>query len=385
MYESIKKNIIYDINLFYNSIIKFLIILAVIISVGYRLISSELIPFYIATVTIIIILLIKTIIDKNNSLNIKINLSTTSDSYQVIKIFNKKNIKHIFYDNSFNIFIYPIIYLLNLGQIKMYNIMKTFIRTISYNNNYSVIRYPNSFIVPDKCIVLLNHSWILNQDITNIYQSLLLFPEHRYIIITRNIYTNNRILQFIGNKIGNTLCQQYIITSDNKDTGIYRDIYEYVSNNKKVVVFIFPEGNVYRTTSIKNYDVNKENIDNFDIYDYKCFKYKKGAFIISLMLQIPIIHSIFYSPIPNYDYNYMNNIYKIKHINHLGIKFYNPEIVMNQDASFDEPCELSDVNIKKYIDINYNNIQQYMNKMEQKFYERYIETLLESHNFNIVS
>jgi len=207
------------------------------------------------------------------------------------------------------------------------------------------------------------------------FQTLLLFPDHRYIVITRNVYTNNKILQLIGNKIGNTIYQQYIITSENKDIGIYQDIYQYVSNNKKVVVFIFPEGDVYRTSAIKKYDINQENIDN-EIYDNRCFKYKKGAFIMSLMYQIPVIHTIFYSPISNINYNTI----KIKHINHIGTKFYHPYLypdIMSRNSSF----ESSD--IRTFIDINHDYIQLYMKQTEQKFYKRYIETLVESHKFNI--
>ena len=358
MYESIKNNIIYDIKLFNNSLIRFLIIILIV-----SIVIKSLVLFLVT-----ILLLIQTLGSKIPNIEL-----STYKKYKVIKISNRKNRIFHFYSNPFNILIYPIIYLLNLCQIKTFNITKSFIRTIAYNNSYSVIRYPTSFIIPDKCILLINHSWVLNQDIINMFQTLLLFPDHRYIVITRNVYTNIKILQLIGNKIGNTIYQQYTITPDNKDIDIYQDIYNFVSNNKKVVVFIFPEGNVYRTTSVKKYNVNKEYIDNFEIYDNRCFKYKKGAFIMSLMNQIPIIHSIFYSPVPNYDYNTI----KIKHINHIGTKFYHPYLypnVINQNSSFD---------IKNFIDINHDYIQLYMKQTEQKFYKRYIETLVESHKFNI--
>ncbi len=92
------------------------------------------------------------------------------------------------------------------------------------------------------------------------------------------------------------------------------------------------------------------------------------------MYQIPVIHSIFYSPVPNINYNTI----KIKHINHIGIKFYHPYLYhMSINSSF----ESSD--IRTFIDINHEYIQDYMKQTEQKFYKRYIETLVESHKFNI--
>jgi 1-acyl-sn-glycerol-3-phosphate acyltransferase len=145
----------------------------------------------------------------------------------------------------------------------------------------------------------------------------------------------------------------------NIDT-IYQDIKNIIDNNKKIIIIIYPEGNIKRTCNI-NYDINKPNIDNFEIIEEKCFNYKKGAFEMSMMNNVPILQTIFYSPMPNYKYNFFNKEYDIKHINHIGINVYNFQ------------------KFKKGI-----TVENYRKTMEKLFKKRYIETLIKAHRFNIV-
>jgi 1-acyl-sn-glycerol-3-phosphate acyltransferase len=159
-------------------------------------------------------------------------------------------------------------------------------------------------------------------------------------------------------------------------------MYNYIKNNDKIILIILPEGNSIKKNSHNN--LNQKNISNFNIsHNKNCFNYKKGAFIMSLMSNIPVLHGIFYSPLPDYKYtiNYNNQKleHNIKHINHSGIKIYKPEIY-SEKIPFTK--ELTDENILSYIDENNVHIEKYRSIMEQKYVNRYFETLEESHKYN---
>jgi hypothetical protein len=173
---------------------------------------------------------------------------------------------------------------------------------------------------------------------------------------------------------------QYIIYNVND---FYQDMNKYISSNEKIIIVIYPEGICERKFSVKNYDINQENINNFNIIENKCFNYKKGAFVLSLMNSIPVIQTISYSPMPNYNYNYFDKNYSIKHINHLGIKILKPyykHLPINElSNSMRQVASQSE----DYIQENSESIENYRQTMETKFRKRYIETLLSAHKFNI--
>jgi 1-acyl-sn-glycerol-3-phosphate acyltransferase len=226
-------------------------------------------------------------------------------------------------------------------------------RTLIYHKTNIVIKYPKNINIPNKFILLLNHTHINYDDYTHIFITLLLFPDHKYVIITNN--SCNKFLKKFGFLFG-----QYIIKDDKSI--LYEDMSNFIKNNEKIVIIIFPEGNIKRTCSFKNYNINQKNINDFSIIEGRCFNYKKGAFIISLMNKIPILPAIFYSPMPNNNYTYFNKIYKIKHINHIGINIFNNNI---------DPKG------------NINDVEEYRLKMEKIFKKRYINVLLNANKYNI--
>ena len=195
-------------------------------------------------------------------------------------------------------------------------------RTLGCKNSFSVLQYHKSFEnkLPNKCILLLNHTHIDNSDYIPIFLLLSLFPEYKYITITSDKYKKcNKKMQKYLYILGKELGGQYIIYDTND---FYRDMTKHISSHEKIIIIIYPEGMCKRTNSLKNYDINQENINNFNIIENNCFNYHKGAFVLALMNSIHVIQSISYSPMPNYNYNYFNKNYSINHINHLGVKIF---------------------------------------------------------------
>jgi hypothetical protein len=292
-----------------------------------------------------------------NDIKLNINKIEESTSY-IIQISNLKNINRIYVskNNFSSIFKYIKTCLLNL-HIKPINITDKFLRTLSYENTYSVIKFTKKIKnIPDKFIILLNHTHIKYDDYSHLALLLMLFPDHKYCIITNNNICNQyKILE----KFKNVFYYQYGIKNNNN---IYEDITKIINNDKKIIIIIYPEGYSFRNCNMNDYDINIPNIDNFQITEEKCFNYKKGAFIMSIMNNIPLLQTIFYSPMPDYDYNYFNKIYKIKHINHIGINIYNF------------------IKFKKGV-----NYERYRSKMEKLFHQRYINTLLLAYKYNPMS
>ena len=365
MLEDIKKNILNEINIYYNTIIKFLLILIIILQFN----RTENTLIYIG---LIVIIIIKIIINKKKIISVE---TKTTKKYNIIKISNNKRNKiHILYKNIFSCIMFPI-YLMNLKTNITENIKK-YIRTDSYNKSYSVIRYSLTSVLPDKCIIILNHTFIDNHDYLNISLLLLLFPNHKHIGITHNKSSNKLVKK--TTYMGKILVDLYTIDNNNINA-MYRDISNEIKNNDKVLIVIYPEGIIKRTTNIKNYEITAD-IENFNVIENKCFNYKKGAFVLALMNDIPIIQGIFYAPMPNYKYKYFDKEYDIKHINHIGVKLYNK---YQSKKSFAFNKELTDNNIIDYIESNSKQIERFRYIMEEKFKKRYIETLVESHKFNI--
>ena len=116
-----------------------------------------------------------------------------------------------------------------------------------------------------------------------------------------------------------------------------------------------------------NYYINQQKINNFNIIEDNCFNYRKGSFVLALMNSIPIIQTICYSPMPDNNYNYFNNEYKIKHINHIGVKIL-------KAYYYKSNSELTD-----------SYIENYRKKLESIFKKQYIKTLLSAHKFNITN
>ncbi len=305
----------------------------------------------------IIVLLYK----KSNDININLK---KFEKFEVVQISNNTNNKFYNYriNNDFSLSIINIIRFVKIAFIIMFNhkfikinnIIQKVLRLETYNQVYSVIKYPNNFKqkIPDKFILLINHTHIY--DDVHIGLNLSLFPDHEYVLIVKDWFKNDLI-----NKISHKLLNFYHI----KDAeSMYSDINKILNNNKKIIIIIFPEGILkIRTTNITNYDINKPSIENFKIIEEKCFNYKKGAFHLSIMNNIPILQTIYYSPMPNYKYNFFGKEYDIKHINHIGINIYKFQ------------------KFKKGI-----TIENYRKTMEKLFRKRYINTLINAHRFNII-
>jgi 1-acyl-sn-glycerol-3-phosphate acyltransferase len=286
---------------------------------------------------------------------LKINVVKKDDEdNEIIQIFDKMNISNQIFNPKILINKLPFIELIKMCliniKIKSKKTFEIFMRTLLYDNSFSIIKYSKKIKnIPDKFIILLNHTHIDYNDLSHVYLLLSLFPEHNHCVITNDKYK-------VIKKYASAFFNQYVI---NKET-IYQDISKIINDNKKIIIIIFPEGNIKRICNT-NFDINKPNIDNFEIIEERCFNYKKGAFIMSMMNNVPILQTIFYSPIPNYNYNYFGKTYEIKHINHIGINVYNFQ------------------KFKKGI-----TVENYRKTMEDLFKKRYINTLINAHKFNIV-
>lgn len=340
IYDNIIKTIDSDLDLVNKTNIIFLLIILILF---YFLKRDN---YFILT----IISIIKKI--KNKSDKPLITKKEDNDT-EIIQISNKRNRTYILKKNVYSLLQYFKLCILNLDK-KPIDMTNIFIRTLSYENTYSVIRYSKKIKnIPDKFVLLLNHTHLIHDDYTHIYLNLMLFPEHTYCIITNNNICNKyKILE----KLKNVFYYQYSIK--NKET-IYQDITDIINKHKKIIIIIYPEGYSFRKCSLDYYDINKPNIQNFEIIEEKCFNYKKGAFEISISNNIPILQTIFYSPMPNYKYKYFGKEYEIKHINHIGINIYNFQ------------------KFKKRI-----TVENYRKTMENLFKKRYIDTLINAHRFN---
>jgi hypothetical protein len=364
--NDIKSLILHDFNIYYNSIITFILIL-IVIAINLQL-------FDLLYIFIILIYINKI---KKNKIKSIINSIYCNETHEIVKISNLSMKPHLFYTNKYILPIYPILCLFNKHFLEN---TKIFVRLIAYNNNNIILRYPINFIqsIPDKCIMIINHGWLKRQYITNIFISLLLFPKHKYVICTGSMNITNKLKKKLGELSGKIIWGQYFLNKNK--ISIFQDIYNMIQNNNKIIILIFPEGN--NSMSIdSNYNLMQHNIENFNIYDMNCNNYRCGPFIMSLMSNIPIIQTIFYMPMPNYNYVHNNNIkymnYYIKHINHIGVKLYH---MTSYDINIPFNDKLTD--ITKYIDENSFHIEKYRKIMEDYFHERYIETLIESHKFN---
>ncbi len=345
MFNEIKKNI-------YNDLY--------IINKSNKLLILILLILYYYTKKNIIFIFILYLLKNNNNINININLIEDLNNNIIQISNNNENVFNTRYINVYIMLKYIWTCVCNFNINPKY-ISQTHMRYFLYKKTNIIMKYPKNINIniPDKFLLLVNHPQIIHED-NSIFMPLLLFPEHKYVIITNNKHSK------ISQKLGSYTFGQYIIKDDK--SLLYEDMSNLIKNNKKIIIIIFPEGNIKRTVSIKNYDINQPKIDNFSIIEEKCFNYKKGAFIISLMNNIPILPCILYSPMPNNKYTYFDKIYKIKHINHIGINIFNF------------------YNYKKKIpfnNINEDDIEKYRSNMEIKFIKRYINVLLNAHKYNI--
>ncbi len=344
IYDNIIKTIDSDLDFVNKTNIIFLLVLLIL--------------FYFLKRSNYFILTIFSIIKKiKNNTNKPLITKMEDNNSDIIQISNNINISNQIFNPNIILnklqFIELIkMFLINL-EIKSHKIVEIFMRTNCYNNSFSVIKYSKKIKnIPDKFIILLNHTHINYDDFTHIELLFMLFPEHKHCIITNNKYT-------FFEKIKNLFFNQYVI---NKDT-IYDDIAKIINDNKKIFIIIYPEGNIKRTISNNKciFNINNPIIKNFEILEEKCFNYKKGAFEISIRNNIPILQTIFYSPMPNYKYKFFDKEYDIKHINHIGINVYNFQ------------------KFKKG-----TSVENYRKTMENLFKKRYIDTLINAHRFNLM-
>ncbi len=347
IYDNIIKTIESDLDFVNKTNIIFLLILLIFF---YYLKRDN---YFVLT----IISIIKKINNKSNELKI---IKKEEEEADIIQISNNINISNqIFNPNIISNkleFIELIKMLLINFKTKLHKNVEIFMRTHCYNSSFSVIKYSKKIKnIPNKFIILLNKTHINNDYITHIKLLCMLFPDHKHCIITNNNFKKHEHPLF--EDIKHLIFNKYLINGDN----IYNDITNILNDNEKIFIIIFPEGNIKRTILNYNFDINTPNNDNFKIIEKECFNYKNTAFEISIMNNIPILQTIFYSPIPNYKYTYFNKEYDIKHINHIGINVYNFQ------------------KFKKGI-----TVENYRKTMEELFRKRYIETLINAHKFNII-
>jgi 1-acyl-sn-glycerol-3-phosphate acyltransferase len=358
MFEIIKKNIENDFIFMNRTNVIYLLINLLFLHYTKKHI------FFLITILKIIKIL------NESKFDIDINKKIYDDKFEVTQISNKtQNISFQLYNNKIELLIFVGMIILNYGYSVPTNVSKVFMRNLTYDKSYSVIKYPKNFYknIPDKFVLLLNHTHINYDDYAHIFLLLLLFPNHKYVITTNNacnnnININNKTIEKFLNILGTKVFGQYVI----KDDSIYNDIQNIIKKNDKIIIIIFPEGNIKRTTNIKKYDINVPNIDNFQIIEEKCFNYKKGAFKISLMNNIPILPTVLYSPMPNNKYKFLDKEYEIKHINHIGINIFN---------FIDYKKSNNDIDL---------SIEKYRLRMEKIFHDRYIDTLINGHKNNII-
>jgi hypothetical protein len=338
----------------------------------------------------LIILLIKNELNKN-----KVTLSTEYDNkYKIIRIKNSRKI------NKNNHLVLIMKFLLLLSNFNIYKQHKS-IDIFFLNQSFSdvIFRIPKNMVFPNKFILLFNHtinSETIDNNMISIYRKIV--PDYKFCIITN--------IKLIFKKITNTDSFYFIKGIAMKK--IYQDIFNIINTSSKIIIFIIPEG-ISPECNIK-YN-NEENMPNFNIINKdgniskdehlnnknnrflrslriatpnkknKLFNYRAGAFVMSLMSNIPVCHGILYTSMPNYKYtlSHKNLEHNIKHINHSGIHFYKPEIY-SKKIPFTK--ELTDENILQYIDENKDHIEKYRSIMEQKYITRYFDTLVEAHKYN---
>jgi hypothetical protein len=363
MIHPIEQTIKTDIYIYDLTIIKLLIIISLFV--------KNIIIYLLAVIYLLYYFVNKT--------KIKIKIYKNS-KYEIISIYNNKNILKNIRTEKYRCVFILIFYLLNISKHKCILLTQVYFRNYNYNYTNIIIRYPLKMIIPNKLILLLTHANNFN-DLNHMSLILTLYKDHKKLIISRNIYGKNKMIQKIGCAFGNIIGGQYIITDENKTVTLYKDISQFIQNNDKVVVLIFPEGRLKsRHTNSKNTDNNVKDIKDFKINEDNCYNYRRGAFILSLMNSIPVQLSIFYLPVPNYNH-IIDKEYKIKHINHLGIRILKPQHYYAHIGL----TELTDSNILNYIDNNNNHIENYRSQMESIFKKQYIKTLLSAHKFNITN
>jgi hypothetical protein len=369
MINKIIKLINDDYNLYNNKFVKLLLIIIIIL-----LYSS--IEYYIYYIFIIILIIIKIKIKKRFNI-----VTDTSKKYNIIKISNDRK-------RNLNVNIYRKKYILGLCLI-LSNIKKTLFQNLtkfSLTHNYLVIQYAKKLDteIPDKCIIICNHAYN-SHDWINLSLLTYIFPHHKCIIVVKanNIIEKMKKNNIIDIKFVENFCVNvgFFNLNDNNRKNFYEKIYNIFNKHKKIILIIFPEAKSRYITEI-NQDSNTQNVDVFNITETGCYNYRNGAFILSLMMDVPIIPVHFYIPVPNHTMtSYDNTIVKIKHINHIGIKIFKPYYHTKKNKFINE---YNYENIEQYILENKVDIENYRSNMETFFRNNYIKTLINAHVFNPV-
>ena len=200
--NNFRNNIINTINsdiLMYNkTICKLNILISMILIYVYMKLKNNIIP-YIIFAKLVLVFNIKQLPPVNIT-------ESYEQDYSVIKISNNiTNIQNNFLTKKYYILILIIHIIMNHINTHTDKISGVFVRTLSYPRSKIVIRYDNYYNthVPNKFVLLLNHTFVDNDDYTHLFQTISLFPDHKYVVITSakfNKYINN-IMAFFGSHL----------------------------------------------------------------------------------------------------------------------------------------------------------------------------------------
>jgi len=246
----------------------------------------------------------------------------------------------------------------------------------SYAEKYSNIYIKNyNKHLPDKFILLCNHDYKESDLYTIFYFINKFLSTHKIkIIVGRGFAKTIYFFKLLG------INPDFFHVIDNNINNFYINMNYFVKNNDKCCIIIFPEGSITRYSIPKNINPNTTKCDNFNVIENNCFIYKKGAFVLNYLLGIHVVQSVLYNSCPNFIYTYFGKKYYIKHINHRGMIIFKYNKLNKKKI---HETKITNEFVDRIIFKKKNKIEKKRLKFQNKFINKYIKVILNSHKHNL--